>query len=120
MSFYLFDILFFFFFKQKTAYEMRISDWSSDVCSSDLMQRADAVDQRLIQRELTPDVRMSATIQRRLVADQRARAEPSPCQHAGHGQHAEHHKVDLPAEPRRKQRQQADEDRKSTRLNSSH
>src|SRR3546814_10161297 len=30
-----FDVLFF-FFKQKTAYEMRISDWSSDVCSSDL------------------------------------------------------------------------------------
>src|SRR3546814_4402559 len=28
--------IFFFFFKQKTAYEMRISDWSSDVCSSDL------------------------------------------------------------------------------------
>src|SRR3546814_21173016 len=28
----------FFFFKQKTAYEMRISDWSSDVCSSDLDQ----------------------------------------------------------------------------------
>src|SRR3546814_1589613 len=32
VSFY----LLFFFFKQKTAYEMRISDWSSDVCSSDL------------------------------------------------------------------------------------
>src|SRR3546814_10111950 len=30
-------ILLFFFFKQKTAYEMRISDWSSDVCSSDLV-----------------------------------------------------------------------------------
>src|SRR3546814_9661377 len=29
----------FFFFKQKTAYEMRISDWSSDVCSSDLFKR---------------------------------------------------------------------------------
>src|SRR3546814_1217215 len=28
----------FFFFKQKTAYEMRISDWSSDVCSSDLIE----------------------------------------------------------------------------------
>src|SRR3546814_976495 len=28
--------MYFFFFKQKTAYEMRISDWSSDVCSSDL------------------------------------------------------------------------------------
>src|SRR3546814_973674 len=35
--FLLSSILFiFFFFKQKTAYEMRISDWSSDVCSSDL------------------------------------------------------------------------------------
>src|SRR3546814_7832734 len=30
---------FFFFFKQKTAYEMRISDWSSDVCSSDLLSQ---------------------------------------------------------------------------------
>src|SRR3546814_19914284 len=30
--------MFFFFFKQKTAYEMRISDWSSDVCSSDLFR----------------------------------------------------------------------------------
>src|SRR3546814_6593800 len=29
----------FFFFKQKTAYEMRISDWSSDVCSSDLTEQ---------------------------------------------------------------------------------
>src|SRR3546814_9400404 len=32
----------FFCFKQKTAYEMRISDWSSDVCSSDLFQKAPA------------------------------------------------------------------------------
>src|SRR3546814_6196026 len=32
-------IFVFFFFKQKTAYEMRISDWSSDVCSSDLPAR---------------------------------------------------------------------------------
>src|SRR3546814_2649603 len=31
--------MFVFFFKQKTAYEMRISDWSSDVCSSDLGER---------------------------------------------------------------------------------
>src|SRR3546814_8123548 len=31
--------MFFFFFKQKTAYEMRISDWSSDVCSSDLQEQ---------------------------------------------------------------------------------
>src|SRR3546814_19208183 len=34
---YLYFSFIFFFFKQKTAYEMRISDWSSDVCSSDLM-----------------------------------------------------------------------------------
>src|SRR3546814_4609876 len=33
----------FFFFKQKTAYEMRISDWSSDVCSSDLQNAADGI-----------------------------------------------------------------------------
>src|SRR3546814_8821673 len=33
-------IYIFFFFKQKTAYEMRISDWSSDVCSSDLDENA--------------------------------------------------------------------------------
>src|SRR3546814_10162261 len=33
-------MLFFFFSKQKTAYEMRISDWSSDVCSSDLLERS--------------------------------------------------------------------------------
>src|SRR3546814_3850818 len=45
-------MIFFFFFKQKTAYEMRISDWSSDVCSSDLeleqalRTRGDAVEVR--------------------------------------------------------------------------
>src|SRR3546814_11411487 len=33
----------FFFFKQKTAYELRISDWSSDVCSSDLRTRVHAM-----------------------------------------------------------------------------
>src|SRR3546814_14933716 len=44
----------FFFFKQKTAYEMRISDWSSDVCSSDLARREPAVGAealRLIEEE---------------------------------------------------------------------
>src|SRR3546814_10056689 len=38
----------FFFFKQKTAYEMRISDWSSDVCSSDLFERARDLDFRVV------------------------------------------------------------------------
>src|SRR3546814_20079207 len=40
-----------FFFKQKTAYEMRISDWSSDVCSSDL-RREHARGQRLLREVL--------------------------------------------------------------------
>src|SRR3546814_14370739 len=40
MVLYMFMFILFFFFKQKTAYEMRISDWSSDVCSSDLISAA--------------------------------------------------------------------------------
>src|SRR3546814_18881596 len=40
----------FFFFKQKTAYEMRISDWSSDVCSSDLALSPDDELRRLRRR----------------------------------------------------------------------
>src|SRR3546814_4993605 len=42
--FLLFVFVVFFFFKQKTAYEMRISDWSSDVCSSDLPARVSAIE----------------------------------------------------------------------------
>src|SRR3546814_5957673 len=38
-SYFTFRLILFFFCKQKTAYEMRISDWSSDVCSSDLTER---------------------------------------------------------------------------------
>src|SRR3546814_3089959 len=38
----------FFFFKQKTAYEMRISDWSSDVCSSDLAFRLETPKEALV------------------------------------------------------------------------
>src|SRR3546814_3780777 len=47
----------FFFFKQKTAYEMRISDWSSDVCSSDLARRQGIVkihSRRAAVRRLVP------------------------------------------------------------------
>src|SRR3546814_12891305 len=39
-------VIVFFFFKQKTAYEMRISDWSSEVCSSDLLPRVDLGQER--------------------------------------------------------------------------
>src|SRR3546814_87357 len=41
VSSWFYIIVFVFFFKQKTAYEMRISDWSSDVCSSDLVIAVD-------------------------------------------------------------------------------
>src|SRR3546814_16674967 len=51
--------MFVFFFKQKTAYEMRISDWSSDVCSSDLAFQVSSViaryDALVAAGELRPD-----------------------------------------------------------------
>src|SRR3546814_9751409 len=53
-----------FFFKQKTAYEMRISDWSSDVCSSDLAKRIkDAtISDRSIVATTTDGKKIQATI----------------------------------------------------------
>src|SRR3546814_14828231 len=48
----------FFFFKQKTAYEMRISDWSSDVCSSDLL----AVHRSKLSREQTRERRLAIAV----------------------------------------------------------
>src|SRR3546814_10621321 len=45
-------LFFFVFFKQKTAYEMRISDWSSDVCSSDLIGQP--VHERLVAEVIVP------------------------------------------------------------------
>src|SRR3546814_13775122 len=55
---------FFFFFKQKTAYEMRISDWSSDVCSSDLRP----LDPRRRSRRRRSGGRAGAPLVRRLDA----------------------------------------------------
>src|SRR3546814_1926470 len=46
-------IVFVFFFKQKTAYEMRISDWSSDVCSSDLKLKSTYTD--ALQAQVNPE-----------------------------------------------------------------
>src|SRR3546814_17126359 len=45
------------FFKQKTAYELRISDWSSDVCSSDLRPRRLSRAELCLSRELLPQLR---------------------------------------------------------------
>src|SRR3546814_5061572 len=62
-------LLLFFFFKQKTAYEMRISDWSSDVCSSDLGPQPDVVD---VRRHHVETGRESGTDGRRARADRKA------------------------------------------------
>src|SRR3546814_9716601 len=45
----------FFFFKQKTAYEMRISDWSSDVCSSDLQSGGCRCRRDTVPAQVAPD-----------------------------------------------------------------
>src|SRR3546814_5814238 len=65
-----FVCFFFFFFKQKTAYEMRISDWSSDVCSSDLYS-ADTRPQTGLSRQNVPRPNLlarSAMLARRAAA----------------------------------------------------
>src|SRR3546814_7347706 len=53
----------FFFFKQKTAYEMRISDWSSDVCSSDLCRTSSGAGPRckMPATSMMPPWRVSST-----------------------------------------------------------
>src|SRR3546814_6707022 len=67
----------FFFFKQKTAYEMRISDWSSDVCSSDLavaQQGHQHLGALVDAQRLAVEYRLVATLQqfgRRQLAQQR-------------------------------------------------
>src|SRR3546814_5296897 len=68
----------FFFFKQKTAYELRISDWSSDVCSSDLAAVSgpaprDPAEQHLRRRHRPPGGRSRAAVAVPQAAGGRAR-----------------------------------------------
>src|SRR3546814_4704265 len=63
---FVFCVILFFFFKQKTAYEMRISDWSSDVCSSDLAMVGRGAHDRQAQRDVDAVVEVQ-----RLDRDQR-------------------------------------------------
>src|SRR3546814_3087104 len=56
----------FFFFKQKTAYEMRISDWSSDVCSSDLIAEQADVSLSTISKVLNGRADVSAATRGRV------------------------------------------------------
>src|SRR3546814_9025821 len=64
----------FFFFKQKTAYELRISDWSSDVCSSDLflLDRGKIVHAERLAALGCLDVIVKAIVGRRAEGDLRA------------------------------------------------
>src|SRR3546814_5508152 len=97
VSFCLFvcSFCFFFFFKQKTAYEMRISDWSSDVCSSDLLGLLAAIpDEGLLARLHGIDFRgpLAANALQQLIRTQgfgslnhrRQQADEQPRQPAAH------------------------------------
>src|SRR3546814_2737665 len=82
-----FYLCFFFFFKQKTAYEMRISDWSSDVCSSDL-----GVDARLSLGSGPPHPRLRTRSGK--AAFQRS-AAPARSPHAVQRRRSEEHTSEL-------------------------
>src|SRR3546814_10070180 len=121
-----------FVFKQKTAYEMRISDWSSDVCSSDLEQRAGPV--------LQADAQPRDAARSREVAQEHVREQPrvdiaagehesdlAPGKFLGMREHRREPRraraLDHPLFDLAQQAHRALEvplDRKSTRLNSSH
>src|SRR3546814_8695607 len=90
----------FFFFKQKTAYEMRISDWSSDVCSSDLSSAA--VARRCREHAEAPPKRRTRRRNRKAPALRASAQWLSLREHR-----PPHQPSSVP-------------DRKSTRLNSSH
>src|SRR3546814_9629385 len=111
-------VSFCFFFKQKTAYELRISDWSSDVCSSDLQSRGVGV-RALVAAipccEGALSVGERHGVRRPAEADPVHRADPVP----------DGHRVFLVRRGRPPQSVQARlskamYDRKSTRLYSSH
>src|SRR3546814_7462291 len=101
-----------FFFKQKTAYEMRISDWSSDVCSSDLAGRPPGLRQ---DDELREDRAPPAGAREEEGPDGLARRAPPGRAGAVEGAGRAGRRGDAAGRARR-----AAGDRKSTRLNSSH
>src|SRR3546814_6833073 len=119
-----------FFFKQKTAYEMRISDWSSDVCSSDLSPCQFFSDMRRIWN--APQAafhRIEAGIDRHVHARQHVDevrrtalrlAAIKPAHDLGHDVAIEEDRRILAHRGAHRRKPAADEDRTSTRLNSSH
>src|SRR3546814_9519181 len=126
-----------FFFKQKTAYEMRISDWSSDVCSSDLLVelqtqcemlrllirktawQMDRMEHKEIERTISDKVSMCNYWANRLVCEAADRAMQV---HGGIGYSRHKPFEHIYRHHRRYRITEGPEeiDRKSTRLNSSH
>src|SRR3546814_5556526 len=116
----MFCVLFCFFFKQKTAYEMRISDWSSDVCSSDLLRANACMNRGVANNPALADFsasRFELRLDERNQACGRRRKAEGPLQHLRKRDEAgiTDNKINGLRDmlPRQK-------DRKSTRLNSSH
>src|SRR6184192_851871 len=114
--------MFFFFFKQKTAYEMSIGDWSSDVCSSDLallgvtqvgLLGLAHQEQRHCKDRERPEVR-------RLVAEEDDAGDESIDEVMRDEPREALVERPPPALVSLDRSGEADEDRKSTRLNSSH
>src|SRR3546814_8356170 len=119
-----------FFFKQKTAYEMRISDWSSDVCSSDLLvKEGTLVKAGDVLAKLSDDEERAqvAVAQAKLAQAGRSRARQERRQGRGStgrgecGRDSQAARTGVGAAGATSgDRVQAQLDRKSTRLNSSH
>src|SRR3546814_1216953 len=125
-SFFVFVV---FFFKQKTAYEMRISDWSSDVCSSDLAlaERIDMLEARLhALGEISDDARsrtLSATKSLSSQLTELQEATRSAAQEVTGMADVASGRIEATTQSARKAMEESRldiEDRKSTRLNSSH
>src|SRR3546814_7622592 len=74
----------FVFLKQKTAYEMRISDWSSDVCSSDLRDAAILVVHRLLAAGEVDDRKAAVTQPDAAVDEKAATVRPAVREAVGH------------------------------------
>src|SRR3546814_6576120 len=122
MVVFLLSVCFVFFFKQKTAYDMRISGWSSDVCSSDLFGFAAAADDEQRRHVARGDICAKLDEELARVVE---RADRAPIDLVARNPVAEieRRQIDRPGYGRGARRLGLGDlqgDRKSTRLNSSH
>src|SRR3546814_3919546 len=106
----------FFLFKQKTAYEMRISDWSSDVCSSDLpVWNPDLVSTAGDTKAIAEKAAISRANQNQALRSRARSLEPSWAPQVNMNAIIENASSTIATNPKI-----GSADRKSTRLNSSH